>query len=98
SDQIPLPDIARNKKMEARLHHEQEFARRLVSSMSEVITALDCEGRYTFVTPRIREMLGHAPEELLGTTFGSYVRPDDLPCVQKAFEDMISRRVAETAI
>ena len=48
-----LVDITERIEIEARLHQEQEFVRRLVASFPDVIAVMDLDGRLTFVSPRI---------------------------------------------
>ncbi len=61
-----LIDVTAQRQMERRLHEQEEFRRRLVDSFPDVILALDREGCFTFVSPRMRETLGYDPETLLG--------------------------------
>lgn len=44
----------------------EEKYRLLAEYVHDVIYALDAEGRFTYVNPRIKEVLGYTPEELLG--------------------------------
>src|SRR6202035_3091314 len=66
-------DISERRQIETRLQREQEFARRLVESFPDLVIALDREGRYTFVSPRSRELLGFSPEELIGSLFSDRI-------------------------
>ena len=61
-----LIDITARREMEVRLQREEEFRRRLVDSFPDIILALDTAGHYTFVSPRIREVLGYDPETFVG--------------------------------
>lgn len=72
-----LVDITERRQIEKRLHEEQEFARRLVASFPDLIIVLDREFRYTFVSPNITQLLGFAPEDLLGKVVGERSHPDD---------------------
>jgi len=65
-----LFDITARRQVEERLQKQEEFGRRLVESFPDLIMALDREGRYTFVSPRVREILGYEPEMLIGRTVG----------------------------
>src|SRR6266699_5569238 len=59
-----LMDITERREMERRLHQQQEFARRLVDSFPDLILVLDAEAHYTFVSPRCKEVLGYAGDEI----------------------------------
>ena len=62
-----LMDITGSRVMERRLHQQQEFARRLIDSFPDLIFVLDNAANYTFVSPRVVEVLGFEPEEVIGT-------------------------------
>jgi PAS domain S-box-containing protein len=85
-----LIDITERRAMEQRLHREQEFARRLVESFPDLVVALDREGRYTFVSPRSKELLGFAPEEMIGTLLGERMTPKDRKQVRALIDAMLS--------
>ena len=61
-----LVDITERIEIEARLHQEQEFVRRLVASFPEVIAVMDLDGKLTFVSPRIEDVLGRAASDVIG--------------------------------
>ena len=85
-----LVDITERRAMEHSLHREQEFARRLVESFPDLVVALDRENHYTFVSPRSKELLGLAPEEMIGTSLGERMAPRDRKHVRGLFEAMLS--------
>ena len=61
-----LVDITERIEVEERLRQEQEFVRQLVANFPEMIAVLDLDGRFTFVSSRIHELLGRLPEEAVG--------------------------------
>jgi PAS domain S-box-containing protein len=61
-----LVDITEKRKMEWQLHQQEEFRRRLLESFPDLILVIDLQERYTFVSSRARELLGFAPEDMLG--------------------------------
>lgn len=65
-----LVEITQKREMEARLQDQQEFSRRLIECFPDAILVLDTSLRYTFASPRIQEITGFAPEEVLGTDAG----------------------------
>jgi PAS domain S-box-containing protein len=85
-----LVDITERCQIETRLQREQEFARRLVESFPDLVIALDREGRYTFVSPRSKELLGFSPEQLIGTLFSDRVEPHSRNEVQAFLAGIIS--------
>jgi PAS domain S-box-containing protein len=61
-----LVDITEKRALERQLRRQEEFRRHLLESFPDLILVLDLAGKYTFVSPRIRELLGYGPERLLG--------------------------------
>ncbi|MFQ6090264.1 MAG: PAS domain S-box protein, partial [Candidatus Bipolaricaulia bacterium] len=74
-------------------HKLKEFNESIVQNMTEGVVIEDAEGILTFVNPALVEMLGYAPEELLGKHWTDIVPPDQQPIIQAAYE---RRRRGET--
>jgi PAS domain S-box-containing protein len=91
-------DVTEQREMERRLHREQEFAGRLMDSFPDLVIALDTEGRYTFVSPQIFEILGFRPEELVGKRMGGRTDPADRTAMMEMFDDLIFKRLSEGQI
>jgi two-component system NtrC family sensor kinase len=72
-----LVDITERRRIEEKLHAEQEFARRLMDSFPDLIVVIDTQFRYSFVSPNISALLGFTPEELIGRTVGERSHADD---------------------
>ncbi|HEX9204907.1 MAG TPA: PAS domain S-box protein [Candidatus Deferrimicrobiaceae bacterium] len=70
-------------RSEAGLREAQEKFRNLVETVSDWVWEIDGNWAYTYVSPRVRDLLGYEPEEIIGKT------PFDL---MPAFE---ARRLAE---
>jgi two-component system NtrC family sensor kinase len=85
-----LVDITERRAIEKQLHQQQEFARRLVDSFPDLIFVVDLERRYTFVSPKFKEVLGYEPSEVIGLTFGERTHPDDRPAMLALFDDLIA--------
>ena len=61
-----LVDVTERRKMEKSLRQQEEFQRYLLESFPDLILVTDLEGRYSFVSSRIRDLLGRTPADLLG--------------------------------
>src|SRR5499427_2211881 len=89
-------DVTERREIERRLRQQQEFARRLVDNFPDLILVLDTNSRYTFVSPRSREILGYEPNEVAALGFGHCVHPEEMPAVRTLYDDIVSaRRVYE---
>jgi PAS domain S-box-containing protein len=85
-----LVDITERIEVEERLRREQEFVRQLVANFPEMIAVLNLEGKYTFVSSRIQELLGRSPEDVVGKSLGTLAHPDDLSRLGGALQRFVS--------
>lgn len=84
-----VADITERRAIEKRLYQQQEFARRLVDSFPDLILVVDAERRYTFVSPKVKEILGYDPQEAIGMTFGEQTHLEERGAVLAIFDDLI---------
>jgi PAS domain S-box-containing protein len=61
-----LVDVTERRKLERQVAQQEEFRRRLLDSFPDLILVVDLEERYTFVSSRVRDLLGCPSEKLLG--------------------------------
>ncbi len=61
-----LVDVTEKHAMERQLRRQEEFRLQLLESFPDLILVIDLNGKYAFVSSRIRDLLGYGPEQLLG--------------------------------
>ena len=61
-----LVDVTEKRTMERQLRRQEEFRRHLLESFPDLILVIDPKASYTFVSSRIRDLLGYGPEQLMG--------------------------------
>ncbi|MBF0369066.1 MAG: PAS domain S-box protein [Magnetococcales bacterium] len=70
-------DITDRKEMEAALRKSEDQFRSLVESTSDWIWELDTEANFNYVSPRVKEILGYEPEEIVGKLTGFDLMPGE---------------------
>jgi PAS domain S-box-containing protein len=85
-------DITERRQMERRLYQQQEFSHRLVDSFPDLIFVLDTGGQFTFVSPRVKEILGYDPEEVLQMELGGRTHLEDRPALLALFGEIVAAR------
>ena len=87
-----LVDVTEKRAMERQLVQQEEFRRRLLESFPDLILVVDLEERYTFVSSRVRDLLGYQPEVLLGKKISELA--DHSPELASLYHDVASSRQA----
>ena len=77
------------KKTEEALRESQEKFRSLVETTSDWIWEVDQNGSYTYVSQRVKDLLGYAPEEVLGKTPFDLMPFDEAERVSVLFHDIV---------
>ena len=67
-----------NKLMSQRLKASERLHRYLVESSPDLIFTLDSAGRFTYVNPRVKALLGYDRSALMRRPFTTLVMPEDL--------------------
>lgn len=73
------------------IRKSEERFRALVENSSDVVSLLDALGTITYVSQSIRQVLGHAPEELAGKHLFHLLHPEDIPAAQQVISDCLNQ-------
>ena len=90
--------ISGNGKIEEALRKSEERFRALTESTSDWIWETDKDGRYTYASPKIKELLGYAPEEVIGKTPFDFMSDDEAKRISKMFRAIVQTRMPFTAL
>ena len=85
-----LVDVTEQREMEKSLRRQEEFQRYLLESFPDLILVIDLNQRYSFVSSRIRDLLGSKPEDFLGKKVEEL--PDHSPEFVTVYRDVSSGR------
>lgn len=61
----------------------------LVETSINWIYEMNKDGVYTYVSPQVKDILGYAPEEVLGKTIFDFLAPEDMARVAKTFSSLL---------
>jgi len=73
-----VQDVTGRKQAEIELRLSEERFRRITTNMLDVVTQINPEGIFEYITPSVLSVLGFRPEDLIGQSLISGVHPDDL--------------------
>ncbi len=87
-----LRDISGRKAAEEALHQSEERFRNLVENTSDWVWEVDTAGTYTYVAPRVRDILGYEPEEVVGKTPFHFMASAESARIQRIFRSCVSEK------
>jgi len=87
--------ITERVQAEAALRESEARYRRIVDTTNEGIWSVDENGVTNFVNRRFAEMLGYAPEEMIGRSLLSFIFPEDAPFYE---ERLVTLRRGESSV
>jgi PAS domain S-box-containing protein len=85
-----LVDMTDRLEMEKELRRQEEFQRYLLESFPDLILVIDLHEQFSFVSSRIRDLLGHRPEDLVGKKISEL--PDHSSAFAALYRDVSSGR------
>lgn len=87
---VIVNDITKRREIEIALRQSEEKYRSLVENITEVIFSVDLEGRFTYISPLIKQFANYDVEEMIGTSITEYVHPDDIEPLVSSFHKSLS--------
>jgi len=68
-------DITARKQAEEALSQSEERFRSLTENTSDIIWEIDPNGNYTYINPKVKDVLGYEPAELIGRSAYDFLAP-----------------------
>ncbi|HQL58830.1 MAG TPA: PAS domain S-box protein [Methanoculleus sp.] len=87
---IILEDITEERRAEEALRESELLFRSLVENISDLILNVDETFRFTYVSPKSREILGYAPEEMLHKTPCDFMAPENAERARTQFSALLA--------
>jgi|GEM_PF-1115747 len=87
-------DITDRKVVESAQRESEERYRILADYSSDIISRLDPEGRFLYVSPACRALTGYEPEQLIGRCAFDFIHPEDLATVHKHWASLATEQHA----
>lgn len=93
-----IEDITERKKGEKALRESRKRFRDLVERINDWVWEVDRNGVYTYASPRVRELLGYEPEEVIGRTPFDLMPEFEAQRVRAVFGELKEKRQSFTAL
>jgi PAS domain S-box-containing protein len=94
----PSARSPQRKKREKSLRESQAKFQDLVETIGDWVWEVDREGIFTYASPRVRNLLGYEPEEVLGRTPFDLMPPAEAQRVGRLFRSLAASRLPIVAL
>lgn len=78
----------RNKNQKTLLESEERY-RMIAENMTDVVSLMDENGVFTYVSPSAKTVYGYDPEELIGIRGADFTHPDDMETIVRPAKAML---------
>jgi PAS domain S-box-containing protein len=80
-----ITDLTERRRVEEALREKEEELLKLIEIAGNSLWETDEKGVYTYVSPKIRDILGYTPEEVIGKSRFDFMPPDEAARVAEIF-------------
>jgi PAS domain S-box-containing protein len=87
-----LRDVTERRKAEDNLRESEERFRALAENTPDWVWEVDADARYTYASPKIKDILGYAPEETIGKTPFDFMQREEAERVGRKFLEIKNER------
>jgi PAS domain S-box-containing protein len=85
-------EIVEHERVDQALRESEQRFRALIESTSDWIWEVDANGVYTYASPKVEDLLGYRPDEVIGKTPFDLMPPEEAKRVAERFEAVAASR------
>ncbi|HDN50144.1 MAG TPA: PAS domain S-box protein [Thermoplasmatales archaeon] len=89
---ILIEDVTKQKKAEQKLRESKQRFEDIARSSADWIWEVDREGKYVYVSGKVKRILGYAPKELIGKTPFSLMPKEEGKRIREIFQKIASKK------
>ncbi|MBL7120108.1 MAG: MEKHLA domain-containing protein [Dehalococcoidia bacterium] len=79
-------DVTERKRAERAVRESEERFRGLTESTSDWVWEVDVDGVYTYASPKVKDLLGYQPEEVIGKSPFDLMPPEEAKRIAEEFQ------------
>ena len=80
------------KEINQKLKESKERYSNLINNISDMIGEASLEGKITYVSPQVYDIMGYQPSELIGKNSFNYIHPEDTLIIAEAMKSALETK------
>ena len=80
---------------QTKLRESQERYKLITENSNDIVSLMDPEGNYLFLSPSIKDTMGYSPEEMLGRNTTEFIHADDVEMVVSIIAEAVKNKTKE---
>ena len=93
--QTSTRNVTERIEAQTKLKESEERYKLITENSNDIVSLMDLQGDYIFITPSIKDTMGYEPEEMLGHNTTEFIHPDDIDDIAKSMGDAIENKLRE---
>lgn len=93
--QTSTRNVTDRVEAQQKLKESEERYKLITENSNDIVTLMDTEGNYVFITPSIKETMGYEVEEIIGRNTLEFIHPEDGKDLEKGFGESIKNKTKE---
>ncbi|MFM9936277.1 MAG: PAS domain S-box protein [Novosphingobium sp.] len=93
-----VTDITQRKASEGELATRTRELRLVTENINDMVFRIGLDGRCHYVTPSVREVLGHDPHAIVGMPVLIRIHPDDIGDVRASFDKLMQGTIDDLSV
>lgn len=90
-------DVTARRKAAEALRASEARYRLITENSSDLITIIDMERRFVYISPSVRPLLGYEPQSLIGTDAMALIHPEDMAHITRSWSQANQRHAVPIA-
>lgn len=93
--QTSTRNVTDRVEAQRKLKESEERYKLITENSNDIVSLMDIDGKYVFITPSIKETMGYEIEEVIGKNTRDFVHPDDLEMINEGFKETVKNKLKE---
>ncbi len=83
-------DVSPRRAAELSLRASEQRYRSLVATVSDIIWEVDLQGRYKYISQKVKDLLGYEPDDVIGHTLFEFMSEEEVLLTRKQLEEFVA--------